>query len=82
MAKRTSPSRLAAPFIVTAGLLPACGGAPPPPTGNPPQVEHQNPPGVEDGHDEGGVHANPPPPDAEPATDADAPAEPEAAPTE
>lgn len=60
---RFSARRLAAPFILTAGLLPACGGAPTPPPemhGNPPQPQggHENPPGVEP------THANPPPPEA------------------
>lgn len=63
---RFSARRLAAPFILTAGLLPACGGAPTPPEmhGNPPEPPvggHENPPGPAPANP---THANPPPPEA------------------
>ena len=72
--RRSTVRRLAAPFILSVGLLPACGGAPTPPpeTGNPPGPEttgHDNPPGVESKHE------NPPAPEASPP-----PADPAAAP--
>ncbi|MGE0323343.1 MAG: hypothetical protein AB7K71_05725 [Polyangiaceae bacterium] len=48
--------KLAPAFVLTAALLPACGGSQP--TSNPPPVEeHANPPGTEE------PTANPPPPE-------------------
>jgi hypothetical protein len=86
MSHRRSSSKLAAPFIVTAGLLPACGGAPTP-AGNPPHPgvvhEHENPPAVdpaaheegEHSHGDGPMHTNPPPAEGEAPTGAEAPVE-------
>jgi hypothetical protein len=73
--KRPGARRLAAPFILSFGLLPACGGsAPNPEVGNPPEPEAHT------DHDHGdgeGMHANPPAPHEEPATHT-TPAPPEA----